>query len=136
MLIELQRVLQAALASESPLETLREAALGLPAGARALVERIDPDGFVVSSLLVRKLRFERICRGDAAMERWFEREPGRFAEIFRVYNREVPPREFFPQPEAEAFRAFLRSRGCEIPELLLRQVSGESGGRGRIEPLG
>ena len=111
MLIALQRVLQAALTSETPLEALREAARGLPAEARAIVESIDPDGFVVSSLLVRKLRFERICRGDAAMERWFEREPARFTDAFCVYNREVPPREFFPQQEAAAFRTFLKSKG-------------------------
>src|SRR5947207_13719463 len=67
MLIELQRVLQAALASDTPLDSLREAVRGLPAEARAILERVDPEGFVVGSLLVRKLRFERICRGDSAM---------------------------------------------------------------------
>jgi hypothetical protein len=116
MLIELQRVLQAALASDTPLETLREAARGLPAEARALLEQLDPDGFVVGSLLVRKLRFERICRGDSTLERWFDRDPAGFTEIFRVYNKEVPPREFFPQPEAAAFRDFLRRKGIPVPE--------------------
>jgi hypothetical protein len=114
MLIELQRVLQAALTSDTPLETLRDGARGLPDEARKIVETIDADGFLVSSLLVRKLRFERICRGDTSLERWFEREPGRFTELFRAYNREVPPREFFPQPEARAFRDFLRSKGVEV----------------------
>lgn len=116
MLIELQRVLQAALASDTPLDTLREAARGLSAEAKAVLERVDPEGFVVGSLLVRKLRFERICRGDTAMERWFDRDPGGFTELFRVYNREVPPREFFPQPEAAAFRDFLRLKGISVPE--------------------
>lgn len=111
MLIELQRVLQAALHSDAPLETLRDGARGLPDAARKILDAVDPDGFVVSSLLVRKLRFERICRGDTALERWFEREPARFTELFRAYNREVPPREYFPQPEARAFREFLRSKG-------------------------
>ena len=64
---------------------------------------------------MRKLRFERICRGDTAMEQWFERDPARFTEIFRVYTKEVPPREFFPQPEAVAFREFLRSKGIPLP---------------------
>jgi hypothetical protein len=115
MLIELQRVLQAALTSDAPLEALRSAANGLPPEVRAVLDRLDPDGFVVSSLLVRKLRFERICRGDSAMERWFEREPARFTEIFREYNRDVPPREFFPQLEAQAFREFLRQKGHPEP---------------------
>jgi hypothetical protein len=115
MLIELQRVLQTALASDTPLDALREADRGLPAEARAILERMDPDGFVVASLLVRKLRFERICRGDKALECWFDRDPGGFTEIFRVYNREVPPWEFFPQPEAAAFRDFLRLKGLCVP---------------------
>jgi hypothetical protein len=115
MLIELQRVLQAALASDAPLDALREGARGLPAEARRVLETVDLDGFVVSSLLVRKLRFERICRGDTRLERWFELEPARFTEAFRRYNREVPPREFFPQPEASLFRAFLRDQGIELP---------------------
>ena len=115
MLIELQRVLQAALTSDAPLEVLRSAAGGLPPEVRAVLDRLDPDGFLVSSLLVRKLRFERICRGDSAMERWFEREPARFTEIFREYNRDVLPREFFPQLEARAFREFLRQRGHPEP---------------------
>lgn len=118
MLIELQRVLQAALTSDTPLETLRSAARGLPEHVRAVLDRMDPDGFVVSSLLVRKLRFERICRGDVAMEQWFEREPERFTEVFREYNREVPPREFFPQPEARAFREFLRRKGYPEPRAI------------------
>lgn len=111
MLIDLQRVLQSALTSDTPLDTLREAARKLPPEARRLLDSIDPEGFVLSSLLVRKLRFERICRGDAVMEQWFDRDPARFTEVFRVYNKEVPPREFFPQPEALAFRDFLRRKG-------------------------
>jgi hypothetical protein len=116
VLIELQRVLQAALASDTPLDTLREATRELPAEARAILDRMDLEGFVVGSLLVRKLRFERICRGDEALERWFDRDPGGFTEIFRVYNREVPPREFFPQPEAAAFRDFLKRKGIPVPQ--------------------
>ena len=111
MLTDLQRVLQAALASDTPLETLRESARFLPAEARAMVDRIDPDGFVVTSLLVRKLRFERICRGDPEMVRWFEREPARFTEIFRHNSRSVPPRAYFPEEEARMFLDWLTEAG-------------------------
>lgn len=81
----------------------------------ALANRIpafaDADGLTISGLLVRKLRFERICRGDSKAEEWFERDPQRFVEAFKVYNHEVPPREYFPRQEAEAFRAWCAAHG-------------------------
>lgn len=111
MLIELERVLQAALASDTPIDTLRESSRGLSPEALAFLERLDPEGFIVASLLVRKLRFERICRGDAELEQGFGRDPAGFTELFRLYNKEVPARAFFPQPEAAAFRDFLSRKG-------------------------
>jgi hypothetical protein len=115
MLIDLERVLQRALASDSPLEILREAAKSLPPEDRTLIEQIETDGFLLTSLLVHKLRFEKICRGDDQMEEWFEREPGRFTEFFRKYNRDVPPLEVFPRQEAAAFRAYLTAKGHQVP---------------------
>ena len=115
MLIDVQRVLQQALASDVPLEVLRREAAGLSPEDRAQIERIESDGFRIASYLVRKLRFERICRGDNAVEEWFDRDPARVTDLFRDFNRDVPPRHFFPQEEARAFRAYLESRGLRTP---------------------
>jgi len=108
MLIDLQRALQQALASESPVETLRAAALGPE--DRALADGIPADNLILAGLLVRKLRFERLCQGDERIEAWFDRDPAGFTEVFNAYHRAVPPREFFPQPEARAFREYLSSK--------------------------
>ncbi len=108
-LTDLQRALLRALQDEEPLAALAREAKDLPPRERALAEAIDADGFVLSSLLVKKLRFERICRGDAEMERWFEERPSEFVAAFRRYHREVEARDYFPRPEAARFRAFVEA---------------------------
>ncbi len=115
MLIELERALARAMASNEPLDTLKREAAALPADARALLERADPDGVRLGQLLVSKLRFERICRGDKRFEAWFERDPKAFTDAFKRYNVEVPPREYFPQQEAEAFLAWLERVAPPLP---------------------
>lgn len=116
MLKDLQRVLVRALTSNAPLETLKQEAEALTGDDRAAIDRLDAERFLLTSLLVRKLRFERICRGDTKAEEWFSREPERFAEAFRAYNEEVPSTEFFPRLEARAFRAWCRLKGIVNPE--------------------
>jgi hypothetical protein len=116
VLKDLQRVLARALTSNAPLETLRAEKAGLAEADRALLDALNLEHFLLSSFLVRKLRFERICRGDTAAEEWFAREPERFTEAFQAYNAAVPPVEFFPRPEALAFRAWCRTNGFAPPE--------------------
>ena len=115
MLTDLQGAILRALASDAPNETLRREAESLAPEDRAFIDGMDAEGFLLSSLLVRKLRFERICRGDTPMEEWFEREPARFTEVFRAYNREVPPTEFFPRQEALAFREYGMKKNLSGP---------------------
>ena len=115
MLTDLQRVLLRALTSATPDETLERESQSLSPEDRACVEAIDPEGFLLSSFLVRKLRFERICRGDTPMEEWFERDPERFTRIFEEYNREVPPTEYFPRQEAQAFREYCQKKNVAGP---------------------
>lgn len=110
MLKDLQRVLARALTSNTPLETLKEEAAGLPAEERALLDGMGAERFLLTSLLVRKLRFERICRGDTKAEEWFAHDPERFTEAFKAYNAEVPSTEFFPRLEAIAFREWCKNR--------------------------
>ena len=71
---------------------------------------VDPDGLELTRLIVKKLRFELIVRGDSAMEDWFDRDPAAFTEAFRTYDREVPPRSWFPREEAVKFREWCDSR--------------------------
>ncbi len=115
MLTDLQRAMARALTSDRPVEALRAEAASLGAGDRALLEGLDPERFLLTSLIVRKLRFERICRGDTTAEAWFERDPEKFTEVFRAYNREVPSTEFFPRQEAVAFRKWCREKGIVNP---------------------
>lgn len=111
MLSDLQRAMARALTSDSPVESLKKEAASLGPEDRALFEGLDPDRFLLTGLIVRKLRFERICRGDKKAEEWFERDPAGFTESFRAYNREVPSTEFFPRQEALAFRKWCLEQG-------------------------
>jgi hypothetical protein len=84
----------------------------LPLAQRELLASIDEDGLRMTSLLVTKLRFERLLRGSAPAEEWFEADPKDFAQAFKQYHKEVPPTAFFPQEEAKLFRVW-----CEQEEV-------------------
>jgi hypothetical protein len=58
----------------------------------------------IAALLVAKLRFERVIRGDGDAETWFEVNPEGFTEAFRRYCREVPPTAFSAQAEGGLWR--------------------------------
>jgi hypothetical protein len=88
---------------------LQDAAL--PTEQKDLLASIDEDGLRMTSLLVTKLRFERLIRGSAAAEQWFEEDPRDFARAFKQYHKEVPPTAFFPPEEAKLFQEW-----CEQEE--------------------
>jgi hypothetical protein len=115
VLKDLQRALAAAFTSPDPAAALRREVASLAPEDRALLERANPDGVALTGLLVRKLRFERICRGDDDAAAWFDRDPRGFTEAFKAYDAEVPPTRFFPQSEARDFRDWLRKRGFREP---------------------
>ena len=93
-----------ALHADDPLAALAREAQCLDPADRAAVIAAAGDGFVLTSLLVKKLRFEHIVRGDEAFEAWFDRDPRGFTEAFRAYAAAVPPRAYFPAAEAASFR--------------------------------
>jgi hypothetical protein len=93
-----------ALHSDDPIGALREL---LP----DLADRVDPAGFHLSSLLVRKLRFGNILRGDRGAQARFRLFPGQFVETFRAYAREVPPTAYFPPEEKALFWSFVERGG-------------------------
>ena len=107
---DFQRVLLRALSSDDPLETLRKESATLPPDVRKQIDSIDQDGFIVTSLLVRKLRFERVCMGDDSMDGWFERDPEGFTKTFKAYGNEVEPVDYFPSDEARRFRAWCEKK--------------------------
>ncbi len=111
MLIEFERILVLALHDERPAERLAElvAAAGarLDADERARLSAIGADGLRVASLVVRKLRLERLLAGDADLRARCEADPAAFTESFRRYAASVPPTFDFPAEEARAFRAFV-----------------------------
>jgi hypothetical protein len=76
----------------------------------------------MAAILVVRLRFERLLRGSPVAEEWFERDPESFAEAFRRYHAEVPPRAFFPADEAALFRAW-RDRRAAPPPAPARNVA-------------
>ena len=111
MLSRFQRILVEALHDEHPEERLRAlveaAGDSLDPAERAALLAADADGLRMTSLLVRKLRLERILAGDAELRAECEREPRAVTEAFVRYARAVAPTAAFPEEEAAAFRAFL-----------------------------
>jgi hypothetical protein len=111
VLSELQRILVTALHDERPAERLAElaAAAGprLDENERAHLTAIDADGLRVASIVVRKLRLERVLGGDRELQARCVADPAAFADTFRRYAAAVPPKFDFPADEARAFRAFL-----------------------------
>jgi hypothetical protein len=65
---------------------------------------LDADGFRLASLLIARLRFERLVQGDASAERRFEDDPVTFVQEFRRYHAEVPMSSESPAGEARLFR--------------------------------
>ena len=79
------------------------------------LEGVDQDGLELTRLIVKKLRFELIVRGDSRLEAWFDRDPAAFTTAFKAYDRVVPPRSWFPREEAESFRGWCESRNLGPP---------------------
>ncbi len=67
---------------------------------------IDADGLRLTRMLIRKLRLQRIVRGDASASAFMARDPAGFAQCFARYDQEVPWSYVFPRDEAAAFRRY------------------------------
>ena len=114
MLADVERAWVRALHEDEPLAALAREAQALAPGDCAAALAAAGDGFVVTSLLVKKLRFESIVRGDRAFEAWFDRDPQAFTDAFRAYAREVEPRAYFPVAEAASFRSWCARGGVSV----------------------
>jgi len=113
MLKDVQRLLLAALFADDPVTALRKSladASNLGPGEREWLEGISDDGLLMTGLLVKKLRFERLTRGEENLEKLFEREPKAFMRLYQNYTGAVSPTAYFPQEEAELFRRWQSSK--------------------------
>jgi hypothetical protein len=81
----------------------------IPVTLRRRLARADVDGVVLTSLLVVRLRFERLLRGSPAAEAWFDEDAEGFTAAFKRYHAAVPPTAFFPPDEADLFEAWRRA---------------------------
>ena len=79
---------------------------GLSDQERAWLLAIDEDGLRLTRMLIRKLRLQRIVRGDPEASAYMARDPAGFAACFARYDDEVPWRYVFPREEAQAFRRY------------------------------
>jgi len=106
-----ERLFARAFSSRKPLAVLRAARddESTPAGLRLALAKLDERGVRVSSLIVTRLRFERLLNGSRSAGEWFERDPAGFTAAFKRYQDAVEPTASFAQDEARAFEAWLAS---------------------------
>lgn len=108
-----EELLARAFSSRDPLAVLRAARddEGAPATIRDALGAIDEHGVRLSSLIITRLRFERLLNGSRAAGEWFERDAASFTAAFKRYQDHVPPQASFPQDEARAFEAWIERAG-------------------------
>ncbi len=110
MLEALNEVLARALHAADPAAELvlavARAGDRLTAEERSWLLAADRDGLAVTSIIVKRLRFERALRGDPSLEAELERDPAAFAERWKRFAAAVPPLARSDAEEARAFRAF------------------------------
>lgn len=114
MLADLQALLLRALRAPDPAAFLA-AELSRDDGRLSRDERswllgASADGLRLSRLLVRKLRLQRLVRGDRAFEALAASDPAALAQRFAAYDAAVPPHAVFPRDEAAAFADFEAGR--------------------------
>ncbi len=76
---------------------------------QSVLGAIDGDALELTSLLVRKLRFERLLQGSREAGFWFSERPEEFAKVFGDYCRRVAPTAVFPSEEAALFEEWAAS---------------------------
>ena len=109
LLAAYERVFARAFASRAAAAVLRAARAdeSVPRELRDALARIDETGVRLTSLIVTRVRFERLLHGSARAVRWFEDDPSAFAAAFKRYQDEVAPTAAFPPDEARAFDAWV-----------------------------
>ncbi|MEZ6195323.1 MAG: DUF692 family protein [Planctomycetota bacterium] len=104
----LQRAVAERIADSDAFDDLLRAEL--PEAAREALSHLDAEGYRLTSLIVRKLRFERMCLVDTAFAERFETEPEATIEDWEAFVREVPHRAVFPHEDAQAYHRWRAAR--------------------------
>ncbi len=76
---------------------------------------VHSDGLRIATLLVAKLRFERLQHGSMLARRWWDRDPKGFSRAFRDYHRDTPMLAHEPRAEAHHFAAWASRTGAGAP---------------------
>ncbi len=107
-----ERLLARAFSSRNPLAALRMARddASTPPGLRAALAKLDEHGVRISSLIVTRLRFERLLNGSRRAGEWFQRDAAGFTAAFKRYQDAVEPTASFAQDEARAFELWWASQ--------------------------
>jgi hypothetical protein len=106
--VRFEKAMAIALTAVDPVRAVRRLGADprLPMRLRRTLRKVRGPNIEMCSLLIARLRFERLLRGCPEAEAWFERDPATFAIAFRRYHAEVRPTAFFPPDEAILFRAW------------------------------
>lgn len=98
-----------ALLHNSPRERLATSrdSITLSSHNRAVINDLHIDGFVLSGLIVSKLRFERVVRGKPENYDLFLSDEETFTQVFKAYNEAVTPDCYFPIEEAHKFSNYM-----------------------------
>lgn len=110
-----EELMARAFRSRQPLRVLREACSSpaTPPGLRQALANIDEDGVRITSLIVTRLRFERLINGSVSAGEWFIDDSASFVAAFKRYQDAVPPTASFPPQEAHDFEAWRAREGGE-----------------------
>ncbi len=68
------------------------------------LRHVDPEGYRLTTLIVRKLRFERLCLAHGDVARAFETEPAALLDLYERFAHDVPPHAVFPSDDARAWQ--------------------------------
>ena len=102
-----EELLAEAFLQRDPLTWLRDHESELPEELAAQIAGISDDGARIASILVARLRFERLIQGSRVAGEWYESDARAFTLAFKRYHTEVPPEVLFPKDEARLYEAWL-----------------------------
>jgi len=102
-----ERLLAEAFTQRDPLTWLREREGDLPEAIASVLPGISDDGARIASILVARLRFERLVQGSRIAGEWYDTDARAFTLAFKRYHAEVPSEVLFPKDEARLYEAWL-----------------------------